>query len=308
MAEIRIGISGWTYPPWRGTFYPKGLPQNRELAFASRQVSSIEINGSFYSLQRPSSYQSWYAAAPDDFVFSVKANRYITHIRRLLEIERPLANFFASGVLALREKLGPILWQFPPSFKFDPQRFKNFLEILPRSTHEAARLAKRHDAWMAGRTWVETDEDRPVSHTIEIRNQSFETNEFVAMMRAHEIPIVFSDSGGKWPYIEEVTGGFVYVRLHGSEELYASGYDDAALDDWEDRVRVWKSGRTRKSTSLAQAKVPRKARDVFVYFDNDAKIRAPFDAISLLERLTDFRPAYPINAEFRYSDRYKRAA
>src|SRR5215213_7942378 len=145
-SQIRIGISGWNYKPWRGVFYPKGLVQRRELEYASRQLNSIEINGSFYSLQRPSSYETWYGATPDDFVFSVKGGRFITHMKKLKDIEKPLANFFASGLLKLKEKLGPILWQFPPGFAFNEQRFSDFFELLPRTTKDAAKLAKKHDA------------------------------------------------------------------------------------------------------------------------------------------------------------------
>ncbi|MBA2744404.1 MAG: DUF72 domain-containing protein, partial [Chthoniobacterales bacterium] len=143
---LRIGISGWTYPPWRGVFYPKGLAQHRELEFASRAHNSIEINGSFYSLQRPSSYQRWYEQTPQGFVFSVKGPRFITHMKKLRDVQTPLANFFASGVLALREKLGPVLWQFPPNFGWNEQRFRDFFELLPKTTTEAAQLARLHDA------------------------------------------------------------------------------------------------------------------------------------------------------------------
>src|SRR3954465_931300 len=183
--EMRIGISGWTYTPWRGVFYPKGLPQRRELEFASHALNSIEINGSFYSLQRPSSYQAWYAATPPGFVFSVKGARFITHMKKLRDIETPLANFFASGVLCLREKLGPILWQFPPNFGWNPERFTAFFDLLPHDTRAAAKLAKHHDDKVKGRVWAKTDANRPIRHCVEIRHSTFMVPGFFALLRRH---------------------------------------------------------------------------------------------------------------------------
>ena len=171
--DIRIGISGWRYKGWRGSFYPPDLAQRRELEFASRRLTSIELNGSFYSLQRPESFQTWYAETPEDFVFSVKGPRFITHMRRLLQVEVPLANFFAQGLLRLKNKLGPILWQFPANFKWDPERLENFFKLLPRTHKQAAKLARRHDQRLDGRTWFRVLEDRPLRHAIEIRNDSF---------------------------------------------------------------------------------------------------------------------------------------
>ena len=158
--QVRIGISGWTYPPWRGIFFPKGFPQRRELEFASRQVNSIEINGSFYSLQRPKSYREWHAETPDDFVFAVKGGRFITHLKRLNDVRTPLANFFASGILCLREKLGPILWQLPPNFRYDRNRLAEFFDLLPRDTAAASKLARKHDARMNGRAAMAVDRIR----------------------------------------------------------------------------------------------------------------------------------------------------
>jgi uncharacterized protein YecE (DUF72 family) len=270
MSQTRIGISGWRYGPWRGTFYPKDLPQKRELEFASRQLNSIEINGSFYSLQRPASWQQWYEQTPDDFVFSVKGGRFITHIRRLKEIEIPLANFFAQGLLALNDKLGPILWQFPPNFVFDAERFEAFFKLLPRDTKSAARLAKKHDARMKGKTHFTAAKNRPLRHAVEIRHESFNSPEFVALMRKYEIALVVADTAGKWPFMEEITTDFVYARLHGDEELYVSGYTPEALDEWANRVKKWR----------------KRKLDVYVYFDNDAKVRSPFDAIGLAQRVT----------------------
>jgi uncharacterized protein YecE (DUF72 family) len=287
MADIRIGISGWTYPPWRGVFYPSDLPQKRELQYASRQVNSIEINGSFYSLQRPESYRAWYEATPDGFVFSVKAARFITHMKRLKNVDAPLANFFASGILCLREKLGPILWQLPPSFRFDREKLADFFKLLPRTTKEAASLARRHDDKVKGRTWLKTDFNRPVRHAIEIRHDSFATSEFINLLREHDVALVVADTAGKWPFLEDTTSDFVYVRLHGDSELYVSGYSRTALKNWARKIKTWSNGGTppdaRRVTRQRPAK--RSSRDVYVYFDNDAKVRAPADAISLAHRL-----------------------
>jgi uncharacterized protein YecE (DUF72 family) len=281
MGRVRIGISGWTYPPWRGRFYPKGWPQHRELEYASRQVSSIEINGSFYSLQRPESYRVWYEATPEDFLFSIKGSRFITHMKRLKDVETPLANFFASGVLRLSEKLGPFLWQFPPNFRFDPERLRRFFSLLPRDTRRAAALAKRHDERMRGRAWTRSDETRPLRHAIEVRHPSFETPEFIALLREYDIAMVVADTAGKWPLIEDATSDFVYVRLHGAVELYVSGYTADALAMWARKVRSWAKGRSPLGARLVGRRQGSENRDVFVYFDNDAKVHAPFDAMSL---------------------------
>jgi uncharacterized protein YecE (DUF72 family) len=266
--QTRIGISGWTYPPWRGVFYPPGLPHRRELEFASRQVSSIEINGSFYALQRPESFHAWVAETPERFVFSVKGGRFITHMKKLRDVETPLANFFASGVLALGPKLGPLLWQLPPNLAYDPDRVGDFLSLLPRTTGAAAELAARHDSRVKDRAWLTTDADRPLRHALEVRHASYETPSFVQLLREQDVAVVTADTAGKWPRFEEPTTDIAYVRLHGAEELYVSGYSDEALDMWADKVRAW-SGE----------------RDVFVYFDNDVKVRAPFDAMALMQRL-----------------------
>jgi uncharacterized protein YecE (DUF72 family) len=216
--DLRIGISGWTYAGWRGVFYPKDLPHHRELHFASRAQDSIEINGSFYSLQRPSSYQRWYAETPRGFLFSVKGARFITHMKKLREIETPLANFFASGVLVLREKLGPILWQFPPSLGWNEERFRDFFEILPRTTEQAAELARQHDEKVKHGAWTESNRRRRLRYAVEIRHKTFLVPEFFALLRNYQIGFVIADTAGKFPYAEEVTADFVYVRLHGSAE------------------------------------------------------------------------------------------
>ena len=266
--EIRVGISGWRYVPWRGKVYPNGLPQNRELEYASRRFSAIEINGSFYSLQRPQSYATWYRDTPARFVFAVKGGRYITHMLKLRKPREPLANFFASGLLALGEKLGPILWQFPPQLKYDRARLEPFLDLLPRDTAAAARLGRRRAAWMKGRTRLAIDTNRPLRHAIEIRHGSFLDPSFIELLRSYQIALVIAETAGRWPGHDEVTADFVYIRLHGDKELYRSGYGEAALERWAGRIRAWST------------------QDVYCFFDNtDDKLRAPRDAQKLMRKL-----------------------
>ncbi len=285
--SVRIGISGWRYEPWRGVFYPEGLRQRDELAFASRALPTIEINGSFYSLQAPSSWLAWHDATPAGFVFAVKGPRYITHMRRLVEVEAPLANFLASGVLALRDKLGPILWQFPPQLRFDAERFDAFFALLPRDTDAALACARGHDARLDGRAWLEPQPVRKLRHAVEIRHPSFVDPDFVALLRRHAIALVVADTAGRWPLFEDLTADFVYLRLHGDQELYASGYDAAALDRWAERIRSWRAGAQPSDARLAstEAAPERAGRDVFCYFDNDVKVHAPYDAAALAARL-----------------------
>jgi uncharacterized protein YecE (DUF72 family) len=285
--DLRIGISGWTYPPWRAVFYPKKLPHRMELEFASREFNSIEINGSFYSLQRPSSYQRWYVDTPPGFVFSVKGARFITHMKKLREVEAPLANFFASGVLCLREKLGPILWQFPPNFGWNKERFSEFFDLLPHDTTAAAKLARKHDDKLKAGAWTKADGTRPIRHCVEIRHPTFMVPEFFDLLRQHNIAFVFADTAGKWPYAEDLTADFVYCRLHGSEQLYVSGYSDEEIEWWANRVEHWRKGRQPRDAKLvSDRKAKPGKRDVFVYFDNDAKVHAPFNAKTLAEKLS----------------------
>jgi len=287
MAAIHIGISGWRYAPWRGDFYPKGLVQKHELRFASRAVSSIEINGSFYALQTPERYANWYADTPEGFVFSVKGPRFMTHVRRLRDVETPLANFLASGLFQLKEKLGPLLWQFPPSFKFDPQLFESFLKLLPHNTQDALRIAKGCDERMEGRDYLVIDRSRPLRHAVEIRHDSFVTPEFVELLRRYRVALVIADTAGKWPYREDLTSDFVYLRLHGAEQLYTSGYTDAALERWCQRIRCWNEGHQPDDAQLIdpEHEPGKRPRAVYCYFDNDVKVRAPYDARQLLHRL-----------------------
>ena len=285
---VRIGISGWRYAPWRGAFYPEGLTQKRELAFASRMLPSVEINGSFYSLQRPSLYAQWHDETPDDFLFAVKGSRFITHMLKLREVRTPLANFFASGVLGLGAKLGPLLWQFPPQLGFDAERFDAFFRLLPRDTEAALALARDHDARLEGRALLTIDRRRPIRHAVEIRHPSFVDPGFVALLRRHRIALVVADTAGRWPLLEDLTADFVYVRLHGDEELYASGYGAAALDRWAARIDAWRRGGQPADAHLAApgtAPPRRGSRAVYCYFDNDIKVHAPDDAAQLAARL-----------------------
>lgn len=265
----RIGISGWRYAPWRGRFYPRGLAQRDELAFASRMFSTIEINGSFYSLQRPESYRAWREQTPEGFVFAVKGPRYITHMLRLKEVGAPLANFFASGVLALGPKLGPVLWQLPPGMSYDPERLDSFLALLPRDAGSVLALARARDEHLKARAFLKAPDGLRIRHALEVRHASFFVPGFFEILRKHGVALVISDAAGKWPSSENLTADFVYVRLHGDKEIYASGYGDAALDRWSARIDAWRNGH----------------RDVFCYFDNDTKVRAPYDAANLARRL-----------------------
>jgi uncharacterized protein YecE (DUF72 family) len=284
--KVRIGISGWTYKPWRGVFYPEDLSQKRELEYASKTFNSIEINGTFYSLQRPKSFERWAGETPDDFVFSVKAPRFITHMRRLKDVDAPVSNFLASGIFNLGQKLGPILWQLPPNFLFKPEILEAFFKLLPHDTEEAAAVARRHDKWMSGRSALEPGAKRPLRHAMEIRHASFATPEFINLLRKYDVALVCADTV-EWPRLMDLTSDFIYCRLHGSEVLYASGYDDESLDQWSIRVHAWLYGKEPEDAErVVREKGPKRpSRDVFVYFDNDAKVRAPFDAKSLTARM-----------------------
>ncbi|GGI48115.1 uncharacterized protein YecE (DUF72 family) [Agromyces flavus] len=271
MSEARVGISGWRYKGWRGVFYPKGLRQADELAYAAARMTSIEVNGSFYSLQRPANWQRWRDGTPDGFVYAVKGPRFVTHIKRLRDIEAPLANFFASGVLDLGPKLGPVLWQLPPTLAFDAGLLDAFLGRLPRSRADAAALAARHDERMEGRASFGVGEDAGIRHAVEVRHPSFEdaADEWGAVLERHGVASVTADTAGRYPRLDRTTADFAYARLHGEEELYASGYDAESLDRWA----AW----TRTHLDAG--------RDAYLYFDNDIKVRAPYDAMGLIARL-----------------------
>jgi uncharacterized protein YecE (DUF72 family) len=284
--EVRIGLSGWRYEGWRGTFYPKKLPQKRELAHIGETFRTVEINGTFYSTQAPTSFARWRDDVPDDFLFAVKCPRFITHMKRLRNVETPLANFFASGVLRLGEKMGPLLWQFPPNFKFRPEVFAPFLEMLPRSTKAAAKLSRKHDNRIRKGTWTKTDADRPIRYAVEIRHESFATSEFIALLRKHNIALVCADTVD-WPLLMDVTADFIYCRLHGSTELYKSNYSSRDLAQWAARAVAWANGKESPDGRHVVDKPPRKRarRDVFIYFDNTDKVKAPGNALELEKRI-----------------------
>jgi uncharacterized protein YecE (DUF72 family) len=287
LGSVRTGISGWRYPPWRGVFYPSDLAQRRELEFASRHLPTIELNGSFYSLQRPENYQRWYDETPEGFVFSVKGGRYITHMLRLRGVETALANFFASGIANLREKLGPLLWQLPPNLQYDPDVLEAFLAMLPHDTDAASALARRRDARMKGRARLAFGPPGPLRHALEVRHESFVDPRFIDQLRRHNVAFVIADTAGKWPQYEDVTADFVYVRLHGAIKLYISGYTEEELDRFAARIRCWRAGTEPSDAKrIGNASAPRaKARDVFCYFDNTDKIEAPRNAMRLNEKL-----------------------
>ena len=275
-AQIRIGVSGWTYPHWRSVFYPRGLTQRRELEFASRAFDALELNGSFYSLQRPSSYARWRDATPDGFVFAVKGSRYITHRKKLGGGTQALANFLASGVLSLGDKLGPILWQLPPSLHFHSERMVEFFSSLPTSAEQAARLAAGCDDRIRVRFGEDpvstaTDPAARIRHAVEVRHDSFATGEFAQLCRRFGVALVVADTAGRFTWVDEVTADLVYVRLHGDRELYVSGYTDDGIDWWAGRVAGWAETRG--------------VEQVHVYFDNDFQAHAPYDARRLAERL-----------------------
>jgi len=291
-SRIRIGVSGWLYAPWRGHFYPRKLPQRRELEYAASVFNSIEINGSFYSLQRRESWQRWYAETPDDFIFAVKGSRYITHMLRLRDAGQALANFFAQGVLALNEKLGPILWQLPPQMSFEPARIDEFLHTLPHDTGAALAIARGHDARMGDREYLEIDQVRPLRHAMEIRHRSFVDPRFIELLRKHNVALVVAETAQRWPLPCDITADFVYIRLHGDKTIYQSGYGPKALEAWAGRIRAWTSGDEPEELPRGgvHAGTPAPAReggrDVYCYFDNtDVKLRAPRDARNLMRVL-----------------------
>jgi uncharacterized protein YecE (DUF72 family) len=247
--RIRIGVGGWTFEPWRGPFYPKGLPQKRELEFASRALTSIEVNGTYYRTQTPDSFAKWHDETPDDFVFSLKGPRYATNRRVLSEAGPSIERFLTSGLLQLRDKLGPINWQFMPTKKFDPDDFAGFLKLLPKSV-----------------------EGRTIRHAVEVRHESFRNPDFVALARDHDVAIVIAGDS-EYPQIADLTAPFVYARIMGSTE---AGYPAEALGGWVNQVREWAFG------GKSAAKIP---RDVFLYVISGFKARNPEVAKTMIERL-----------------------
>lgn len=281
--RVRIGISGWRYPGWRGVFYPETLVQRRELEFAANAFDTVEINGTFYSLQKSDSFAEWARQTPEDFLFSLKGSRYITHMLKLRNTQVALANFFASGMIRMGKKLGPVLWQFPPQLKYERERFESFFRLLPRSARAAASLARRHADRIGDASHLRAPQDFALRHCVEIRHESFVTPDFVDLLREQNIGLVVADTV-EWPLLMDETSDFVYCRLHGSEQLYASGYDDDALDVWAQRVATWARGGQPEGRRASTVGAIERPHDVYVYFDNDMKVRAPFDAQGLRTR------------------------
>lgn len=284
---VWIGVSGWRYAPWRGTFYPTGLAQARELHHASRQFNSIELNGSFYSLQRPHFYARWAAETPPGFLFAVKGGRYITHMLKLRNADSALGNFFASGVFALGDKLGPILWQFPPQMRLDLDLFEQFFAALPQDTAQAAQVARWRDQRLEGRELLDPPVKMKLRHCVEVRHDSFVDPAFIALLRRFNIAWVVADTPNPWPLFEDVTADFVYLRLHGSTELYKSRYTQEQVADWAARIDAWRHGGQPGDAKLISSRPPRTraSRDVYCYFDNTDKLHAPGNARELMARL-----------------------
>lgn len=285
MGKIRIGISGWSYREWRGSFYPDDLHHDEELRYAAKAFDSIEINGTFYSLTDPQTCRRWAAAAPRGHKYALKGSRYITHIKRLKEAQQALANFFASGILELGDHLGPVLWQLPPDLGFDSSRVSDFLDLLPHHTRDAVSLARNHDDRVADVSFGDGSSHR-IRHALEVRHKSFMCEEMARLASRYGTALCFSHSS-EWPYLEELTAGFVYVRLHGPEELYASEYGGTRLEAWARRILTWRDGREPEDAArISELQPPkRKERDVYVYFDNTAFGHAPSDASKLREIL-----------------------
>jgi uncharacterized protein YecE (DUF72 family) len=259
---IRIGIGGWTYEPWRGTFYPEKWPQKRELEYASRRVTSIEINGTFYGSQKPESFAKWHDETPDDFVFSLKAPRFATNRRVLADAGDAIARFFAGGVMELKGKLGPINWQLAPTKKFDPADFEAFLKLLPKE--------------MKGRA---------LRHVVEVRDQSFRSPELIALVRQHGIAVAIA-ADSAYPQIADATAPFVYARIMGTRETAELGYTDAALDLWAARAQAWASGAAADGLDCVELRrADGKARDVYLYVISGHKVSNPAAAMALLKRL-----------------------
>jgi uncharacterized protein YecE (DUF72 family) len=261
--QIRVGIGGWNYEPWRGVFYPEGLAQAKELAYAASRLTSIEINSTFYGSQKPESFRKWAATVPDGFVFSVKGPRFATNRRVLAEAGDSIKRFLDSGVLELRDRLGPMLWQFAPTKKFDAGDFGKFLELLPAKA-----------------------DGKPLRHVVEVRHPSFRTAEFIVLLREFAMPVVFSDHA-TYPSIADVTGDFLYARLQKGEDTIPTAYPPKELDAWAQRLRLWAQGNAPDDLPRVDpaAKPKPASRDVFAYVIHEGKIRAPAAAMALIERL-----------------------
>jgi len=263
---IRVGIGGWTYEPWRGTFYPESLTQKRELEYASRQLTSIEINGTYYGSQKPATFAKWRDETPAGFVFSVKAPRFAMNRKLLAEAGGTIARFFASGVMELKDKLGAINWQLEPSKPFEPADFEAFLKLLPRET-----------------------EGRKLRHVVEVRHDSFRSPDFLALVREHEVAVVIAGDSA-YPQIADATAPFVYARIMGTVAKEESGYSDAALDLWASRAHAWASGTAPADLKYVEPRLADgKPRDVYLYVISGHKVHNPAAAMSLIRRLEKHR-------------------
>jgi len=285
---IRVGTSGWTFAPWRGVFYPKDLRRERELEYTARQFRAVEINSTFYGTQQPETFAIWAEQVPAHFVFAVKGPRLITHIHRLKQAEVPLADFLASGLLRLGLHLGPILWQLPPNLRFAPDQMEPFLRLLPRDTEQAAVLAQKHEKVLRkGVRWGGSPNatiKRPFYHAIQTRNESFRARDCVDLMRRYGVALVCTDAAG-WPRFMDVTADFVYCRLHGSSAIADGGYDNQGLDGWAQRLKAWAEGDEPPDAERVGGRAPRRKRDVFAFFDDGLRLRAPANALELIRRL-----------------------
>jgi uncharacterized protein YecE (DUF72 family) len=260
---IYCGIGGWTYEPWRGVFYPKGLPQARELSYAAERLTSIEVNGTFYRTQTPATFRKWASEVPDGFVFALKGPRYAVNRRVLAEAGDSIKRFLDSGPLELGDRLGPLLWQFTPTKKFDAADFGGFLELLPK-----------------------TFGGRRLRHVVEVRHDSFKTPAFTALLRQFDMPVVFAEHA-TYPAIADVTGDFVYARLQKGDEKLKAGYPPKALDAWAKRAQAWaQGGEPADLPRVDKARAKKQPRDVFLYFIHEAKVRAPAAAMALIERIS----------------------
>lgn len=285
MGKIRIGTSGWNYSEWRGPFYPEDLPKSHELRYVGERFGTVEVNATFYSLAKPSTFRRWYEAMPDDGVVALKGSRFITHNKKLNDVDGPLANFFASGVLELEDKLGPILWQLPDTVSVDAERIDRFLAVLPHDTESLAALASNHDDRVPEAS-LRLDGNHRVRHVLEVRHRDHLTERVAGIARTHGVALAFSHSS-EWDYTEEITGGFVYLRLHGPGRVYSSSYGEDGLRRWADRIGLWRAGEEPPDARRLTNRQPpaRKERDVYVYFDNDGGGHAPREALRLTELL-----------------------
>ncbi|YBV97329.1 DUF72 domain-containing protein [Phyllobacteriaceae bacterium JZ32] len=266
---IRAGIGGWTFEPWEGTFYPDDLPKKRQLEYASRQLTTIEVNGTYYGSQKPATFAKWASEVPDGFVFSLKGNRFVTNRRFLAEAGESIERFLTQGITELGPHLGPILWQFAPTKKFDPDDFEAFLKLLP-----------------------EKQDGLKLRHTVEVRHPSFAVPEFVALARKHGVAITYAEHF-EYPEIADITADFVYARLQKGKDEITTGYPAEALDRWAERAKIWADGNSPDDLPYADAdnRAPKEPRDVFVYFIHEGKVRAPNAARALMERIAGIKTA-----------------